>query len=149
MAIFDILKKKKPVPEKKEKAAVKKSEPRPKAEKKEKIKTESPEAKVENVRLPKVIFGRTYKTLKTPHVSEKVGDLAENNQYVFRVFPATNKIEIKRAVEESYGVKVVSIRIVNVPEKKRRLGKIQGKKPGYKKAIIKIAKGQKIEVLPR
>ena len=87
--------------------------------------------------------------LKGPHVTEKAGDLTEKNQYIFRIFAQTNKTEVKKAVESIYQVDVVSVKIINVPEKKRRLGKIQGARSGYKKAIVGIKKGQKIEVLPR
>ena len=96
-----------------------------------------------------VRFGQSYKILKGLHVTEKAGDLTEKNQYVFRIFPRANKIGVKKAIENTYGVDVVSVKIINVSEKKRRLGKIQGTRPGYKKAIVKIKKGQKIEVLPR
>lgn len=90
-----------------------------------------------------------WKILKTPHVTEKASDLTEKNQYIFRVFPRSNKKEVRDAVEESFGVEVVSVKIINVHKKKKRLGKIEGTKPGYKKAIVEIKKGQKIEVLPR
>jgi large subunit ribosomal protein L23 len=114
-----------------------------KTEEKKEIEKESPKLKSE------VRFGQSYKILKGPHITEKAGDLAEKNQYVFKIFPRANKIGVKKAIEDTYGVDVVSIKIINVPKKKRRLGKIQGTRPGYKKAIVKIKKGQKIEVLPR
>jgi len=112
-------------------------------EEKKKVEKESPKLKSE------VRFGQSYKILKGPHITEKAGDLTEKNQYVFKIFPRANKIGVKKAIEDTYGVDVVSIKIINVPKKKRRLGKIQGTRPGYKKAIVKIKKGQKIEVLPR
>ncbi|MDP2967122.1 MAG: 50S ribosomal protein L23 [bacterium] len=114
-----------------------------KIEEKKEVEKESPKLKSE------VRFGQSYKILKGPHITEKAGDLAEKNQYVFKIFPRANKIGVKKAIEDTYGVDVVSIKIINVPKKKRRLGKIQGTRPGYKKAIVKIKKGQKIEVLPR
>jgi len=88
-------------------------------------------------------------SIKTPHITEKAGDLAAKNLYVFKVWPRTNKLEIKKAVEKLYKVDVLSIRIINVLPKKRRLGRISGWTKGYKKAIVKIKKDQKIEVLPR
>jgi len=87
--------------------------------------------------------------LKLPHITEKSSDLADKNQYVFKVYPKINKIEIRKAIEELYGVKVVSIKTINVPAKQKRLGKNIGEQKGYKKAIVKIKEGQKIEVLPR
>jgi len=149
MAILNIFKKKKPVAASAQASKKEKSVKEEKTQEKKEVKIESLKTKSENIRSPKVRFGRSYKVLKSPHVSEKVGDLAEKNQYIFRVFPETNKTEVKRAIEETYGVMVVSVKIINVPEKKRRLGKIQGRRPGYKKAIVKIEKGQKIEALSR
>ncbi len=87
--------------------------------------------------------------IKTPHITEKASDLATKNQYVFKVWPKTNKLEIKKAVEGLYKVDVLSVRIIKVPEKKRKLGRISGWTKGYKKAIVRIKKDQKIEVLPR
>ena len=83
--------------------------------------------------------------LLSPHVTEKVTMMSKDNQYVFKVFPRSNKIEIRKAIEYLYNVKVIGVRIINVSAKKRRLGKSQGWKKGYKKAIIQIKQGQKIE----
>ncbi|MBZ1345086.1 MAG: 50S ribosomal protein L23 [Candidatus Nealsonbacteria bacterium] len=90
-----------------------------------------------------------YQILKSPHITEKATDLTKENQYVFKVFSKTNKTEIKKAVENFYKVDVLDVKIINLQPKKRKLGKISGWRAGYKKAIIKIKKGQKIEVLPR
>ncbi len=89
----------------------------------------------------------SYQIVKEPHISEKSTYLAEKNQYVFKVLEGYNKKEIKNAVEGIYGVDVLSVNLVNIPAKKRRLGKTQGFKKGYKKAIVKIKEGQKIEIL--
>jgi large subunit ribosomal protein L23 len=89
------------------------------------------------------------KILISSHISEKATDLGEKNQYIFKVFPTANKTEIKRAIEDLYRVEVSDVKIINVPQKRRRLGRISGWKKGYKKAIVKIKEGQKIEVLPR
>lgn len=93
--------------------------------------------------------GLAYRVLKSPHITEKATDLVELNQYTFEVWKNANKTEIKKAVEGLYNVDVISVRIVNIPRKERRFGKVSGWRKGYKKTIIKIAKGQKIEVLPR
>ncbi|MCX6790625.1 MAG: 50S ribosomal protein L23 [Candidatus Gribaldobacteria bacterium] len=87
--------------------------------------------------------------LRHPHVTEKATVLAGVNQYVFNVFKTANKSEVKKSVEEVYGVKVEEVRIINIPAKKRRLGKSNGWKGGYKKAIVKIQKDQTIELMPR
>ena len=98
---------------------------------------------------PKKISEIAYRILKEPHVTEKATDLTKENQYVFKVFPRANKVEIKKAVEDLYGVDVLGVKIIKVPRKRRRLGRFEGWRKGYKKAIVKIKEGQKIEVLPR
>lgn len=98
---------------------------------------------------PKKISDIAYRVLKGPHVTEKATDLVKKNQYVFRVFSRANKVEIKRAVEDLYGVNVVSVKIINVSSRRRRLGAIEGERKGYKKAVVKVSEGQKIELLPR
>lgn len=92
---------------------------------------------------------REKEILKKPHITEKATDLAQENQYVFEVYPGANKIEIKKAIEKLYKVNVLDVRIIKVPPKKRRMRRTPGWKKGYKKAIVKIKEGQKIEVLPR
>ena len=98
---------------------------------------------------PKKILGQAYRILSKPHVTEKAADLTSKNQYIFDVFPKSNKNQVKKAVEDVYGVSVVSVNIVNIPRKRRRLGRVEGWRKGYKKAIVRIKEGQKIEVLPR
>jgi large subunit ribosomal protein L23 len=93
--------------------------------------------------------GMAYRILRSPQITEKSTALAEKNQYVFKVYPKTNKIEIKTAIEDLYNVDVLSVRIIKVRRKKRRLGRISGWRAGYKKAVVKIKAGQKIEVMPR
>lgn len=90
-----------------------------------------------------------WRVLKGPHTTEKATQLLKENQYVFKVFPRANKTEIKKAIEGLFGVDVLGVKIIKVPRKKRRLGRIEGWRKGYKKAIVKIKEGQKIEVLPR
>lgn len=95
------------------------------------------------------IISEAYKILKAPQLTEKATELAQENQYVFKVWPRANKIEIKKAIEDLYGVEVEKVRIINVPKKRRRVGRILGWRKGYKKAIVKIKEGQKIEIMPR
>ena len=92
---------------------------------------------------------KIYQILKAPHITEKTTNLAEKNQYVFRVWQKANKNEVKKAIENLYKVKVMDVKIINVPAKRRRLGRISGWRKGYKKAIVRLKEGQKIEVLPR
>ncbi len=90
------------------------------------------------------------RALSRPHVTEKAAALAQQNRYVFRVFPDATKNQIKQAVEQSYQVDVEKVWVMDVPAKKVRLGrKREGVRQGYKKAIVKVKKGQKIEVLSK
>jgi len=87
--------------------------------------------------------------LKSPHITEKTTNLATKNQYIFKVWEKANKSEIKKAIRDSFKVDVVDVKIINVPRKRRIFGKISGWKKGYKKAIVRIKEGQKIEIFPR
>lgn len=97
--------------------------------------------------------GEAWKVLRSPHITEKAAILADENQYIFNVYFRSNKRSIKKAVENLYGVKVVSVKVLKIAPKKRRLGRVEGWRKGlekgHKKAIVKISKGQKIEILPR
>ena len=92
---------------------------------------------------------RIYRIIKNPHITEKATILGEKNQYVFKIEKRANKTEVKKAVEDYYGVSVLAVRIINIPERVRRRGKGFSIKKGYKKAIVAIPAEQKIEVLPR
>ena len=81
-----------------------------------------------------------------PILTEKARELAQKGQYVFEVSKLANKSEIKKAIEKIFKVKVEKVRILNLPEKPRRWGRIFGKKRGIKKAIVKLKEGQKIEI---
>ncbi len=85
-------------------------------------------------------------TLKRPHISEKATDLEGEGFYTFKVEKGANKKEIKEEIEREYKVDVLSVRTVTIPSKKRRVGKTEGTKKGYKKAIVKLKKGQNIDL---
>lgn len=87
--------------------------------------------------------------LNKPQITEKATFLMEKNQYIFQVFKDATKPEVKKAVEEVYGVDVEKVRIINVGRKKKRLGRTTGWTKGYKKAIVTLKKGQEIELIPR
>lgn len=89
----------------------------------------------------------SYDAVREPHISEKATNLADKNQYIFKVSENFNKKEIKKAVEGVYGVDVLSVNVIKIPAKKRRIGRIQGHKKSYIKAVVKIKEGQKIEIL--
>ena len=91
----------------------------------------------------------TLKTiLKSPCITEKAVNMSElGNFYVFHVNSDANKVEIKNAVESKYKVNVIQTRTINIPRKKVVKGRKIGYKNGYKKAIVKIKEGQKIEIV--
>lgn len=147
MAIFNKIFKKRKVKEtKKAKGAKKAKEVRERKEVEKKPTEKKPQALPRPKRKKR---GVAAMVLKTPHITEKAGILADKNQYVFKIFSKANKQEVKKAVEETYDVDVVKMRIIKVRKKPRRLGKTSGWKKGYKKAIITLRQGQKIEILPR
>ncbi len=78
--------------------------------------------------------------------TEKGTDLLTQNKYLFRVNKRANKIEVKKAVEELYQVKVDGVHIMNVKGKKRRVRFREGMTPSWKKAIVTLKPGNKIEV---
>ncbi|MFH0987413.1 MAG: 50S ribosomal protein L23 [Patescibacteria group bacterium] len=90
-----------------------------------------------------------YAVLKEPLISEKGTILEEEGKYLFKVFPRANKKNIKKSVEEIYKVHVKKVNIIKMPAKKRKRGTIIGKKKGYKKAIVTLARGEKIEIISR
>jgi len=84
--------------------------------------------------------------LVKPLITEKSSFLSPYGQYVFEVSLKTNKVEIAKAIERVYGVKPVSVNIVRVRGKKVRYGKTLGETKKWKKAIITLKPGDKIEV---
>ncbi|MBI1975323.1 MAG: 50S ribosomal protein L23 [Parcubacteria group bacterium] len=80
--------------------------------------------------------------LERPHVTEKGTYIGAFKQYVFRVGRRTTKPQIKKAVEKLYGVKVVSVNVVSVPAKSKRLGRRSGFVPGYRKAMVTLKEGK-------
>lgn len=151
MALLDFLKNK----DKEEKINKPKERKKEKPKKKEAVvakeeKKEKPvQAKPTQPQRQRKITGDSVRFLKSPHIAEKSTDLLANNQYVFRVWPRANKVEIKKAVESIFKVDVTGIQIVNLPKKSRRLGRFQGETRSLKKAIVRIKDGQKIEILSR
>lgn len=82
-----------------------------------------------------------------PLLTEKGASLQERgNQYLFRVDRKANKIEIKKAIEEVFGVHVVSVRTIRMPGKRKRMGRFEGQRPDWKKAVITVKEGESIEL---
>jgi len=159
MALFDFLKRKKEVEKSKPAriGATKGVSGRKPAEKKAEKISDVKEKKVHPVKsseagvLPKAKqfnrAGFSYNIIKEPHISEKATNLADTNKYVFKVYHSASKLEIKKSIEGIHKVNVLSVNTIKIPAKKRRLGKTEGFKKGYRKAIVTIKEGQKIEIL--
>jgi len=85
-----------------------------------------------------------------PVVTERSMELAAGEagepQYTFVVARDANKLEIKSAVERLFGVRVSQVRTMNYRGKMRRVGRNIGRRPGYKKAIVRLAEGEQIDV---
>ena len=84
--------------------------------------------------------------LIAPVVSEKSYSLIEDNKYSFRVHPKAHKTQIRQAVEELFDVKVEGVNIVKVQAKPKRRSFHRGQKPGWKKAIVQLRAGDRIEI---
>ena len=84
--------------------------------------------------------------IKSPVVTEKAAVLQECGTYSFYVAPKANKTEIKDAIEKIFKVTVVDVRTINVHPRKKRVGRYTGLTNRKKKAIVKLADGQSINV---
>lgn len=94
----------------------------------------------------RVVYGNAYRVLVKPLVTEKVSNLGALNKYVFAVACEANKIEVAKAIKEVYGVKPVSVNIINRLGKKARYGRISGRRKDWKKAIVTLPKGETIKI---
>jgi len=81
-----------------------------------------------------------------PVVSEKSYVLASADKYTFRVHPNAHKTQIRQAVEELFDVKVEGVNVVKVQAKPKRRGTSKGTRPGWKKAIVQLRAGDRIEI---
>jgi len=82
-----------------------------------------------------------------PVVTERSTELADSRDtYTFVVARDANKIEIRKAVETMFGVRVKDVRTMNYRGKLRRVGRSLGRRPAYKKALVKLAEGERIDV---
>lgn len=87
-----------------------------------------------------------YSVLRRPIITEKSTALAAQNKYVFEVDPRANKAQIKEAVEVAFGVRVQAVNTMNVRGKARRFGRRETRQPDWKKAIVTLRPGDKIEL---
>jgi large subunit ribosomal protein L23 len=87
-----------------------------------------------------------YNIIREPHIAEK-GNLQKElyNQITLKVDRRANKVEIKRAVEKIFKTKVLDVKTMNMKGKRRRVGRNTGKRPDWKKAIVRLAPGENVE----
>lgn len=83
--------------------------------------------------------------LINPIITEKTVNLQKESKYVFKVDSRATKAEIKKAVEDAFGVTVTRVNTVRVKGKTKRLGRFEGKASSYKKAIVFLKPGERIK----
>jgi len=116
------------------------------AEVKDEVKRQAPVKKEKDA---KVIKGKTdeaHRILIKPLVTEKAAEFSAVGKYIFVINPRMNKIEVKKAVRKIYGVDPVRVNIINVSGNKVRYGRITGRTKSWKKAVVTLKPGDKIEI---
>ncbi|MBD1372361.1 50S ribosomal protein L23 [Hazenella sp. IB182357] len=81
--------------------------------------------------------------IRRPVITEASTELMENNKYVFEVDIRANKVQVKKAVEAIFGVKVEKVNTLRLPGKLKRYGRYSGRTPERKKAVVQLAEGSK------
>ena len=89
---------------------------------------------------------KAYDIIKRPIITEQSMEQTEMKRYTFEVAKTANKIEIAKAIEEIFGVKVVRVNTLTVKPKTKRVRYVAGKTRSWKKAIVTLAEGDTIEV---
>jgi len=84
--------------------------------------------------------------LIAPVVSEKSYHMINERKYCFRIHPDAHKTQVRQAVEAQFEVEVESVNIVSMPSKPKKRGVSRGRRPGWKKAIVKLREGHSIEI---
>ena len=84
--------------------------------------------------------------LLAPVVSEKSYAQIADRKYTFRVHKDAHKTQIRQAVEELFEVRVADVKVIKVQPKPKRRGLIKGTRPGWKKAVVQLREGEKIEI---
>ena len=88
---------------------------------------------------------RTEEIIRRPLITEKsTGQRETDNVLAFEVHRDANKIEVRRAVEQRFGVKVAHVRVVSMHGKERRQGRFVGRRPDWKKAYVVLKQGEKM-----
>jgi len=121
---------------------------RTKAKEEKKLKKEK--TKVEVVKKEEKVKARpdspAFRVLIRPLISEKATNLSAENKYVFIVSKGATKKEIKQSIQDVYGIKPKSVRVINVLGKRRTYGRARGKTVDFKKAIVTLPAGKTIQV---
>lgn len=89
---------------------------------------------------------RSMQVLLEPRMTEKSARIGALRQYVFKVLMSATKLEIKRAVEQLFNVKVEGVQVSRVKSKTKRFGRVEGKRKAWKKAYVQLAEGHSIEL---
>jgi large subunit ribosomal protein L23 len=84
--------------------------------------------------------------LLAPVVSEKSYHQIAENRYTFKVHQDAHKTQVRQAVEELFDVKVVGVNLIQMPAKPKRRGLTKGTRPGWKKAVVELKAGDKIDI---
>ncbi|HVO66488.1 MAG TPA: 50S ribosomal protein L23 [Syntrophales bacterium] len=87
-----------------------------------------------------------YRIIRRALITEKSTIAKDADKYIFEVDQRANKIEVAKAVEKLFKVKVLDVHIMNVIGKKKRVGRIMGEKSSWKKAVVTLASGSRIEI---
>ncbi len=86
--------------------------------------------------------------IRRPLITEKATSALELNQYTFEVDHRASKPDIKAAVEHLFDVRVVGVSTMNPPRRSRRVGRFAGKRAQIKKAVVRLAEGNSIQLFP-
>ena len=92
--------------------------------------------------------GRLADVIRRPLITEKATKALELNQYTFEVDHRAAKPDIKAAVEKMFDVRVVGVSTMNPPRRTRRVGRFSGKRAQVKKAVVRLAEGNTIQLFP-
>ena len=84
-----------------------------------------------------------------PIITEKGTAMSTFRTYLFLVQNSATKPEIEKAIRGIYKVEPIKVRIINAKSKARRLGRTMGIRPGYKKAMVTLKEGQKLDIVPQ
>ena len=87
-----------------------------------------------------------YEVLRKPLITEKNTELQALGKYYFKVADEANKLQVKQAVEKAFDVTVIGVNVMTVPGKKRRMGRNEILSPSWKKAVVTLKLGDKIEL---